>query len=855
MRRRQAEPHRRWPAATPLRGIVSQGGSRDDRDHDPARASSKIVELGQTVTTAASTLPTDTHAASAPGSFGRGCGLAVALTALVLLPLLLGFEPVGNDPDLLYRPYKTELQRALRDGHLPWWSDRFALGIPLVAESHVAALYPANIVLYGLLPLTVDQAYRLSQWLHGLALAAAVFAYGSVLGLSRPGAVLAGLVVALGGYAAAHAVHEPFVNALPYVPLGLLLTERWLATGRAGGLAGLALAWGAQITLGHFQLPVWTAALVVITALVRLANRTTTWRRAALVGAGLVWGLAVAALQLGPTAELSRVAGFRRPAESLMGYACPPAHLAQWTLPALYQGRNDGPVPAKNTDYWGALGTTPEEAGGHVGVMALVLACLGFVAASGSGAEGRRGGVGLWRGLSLLGLFLATLAPWWPDAYRLFLALPGLGWFRAPGRHQLLPALGLALLAGRGLDRTLDRRRFALGLGLAVVLGVLGWAWTVVWVGRHPEIGQAHGPSTLPLRWLGSALAWLAALVVVVAWRIGRVGPWAPIATAALELAALYYVGPTTWGQAVDPAASPILQRLLQEPDAPSTLVAGRLQDLPVRLGLTAAYPVLGITAPPPNYLLERAADTPPALTLDVDRRWQRRFGVGYGVWAADDPVDGPGITRLLDAEDPVLERLLPTALPAPRRQRWQLVRYDAPAPPARVVTAAREVVAWGPLYARLSRADLDADTAWFLSDDVPAGVRRTRPSGLTLRPDQDSALDLGPTATAASYDPQTGTVTHDGSCLLILRRTWYPGWSARINGRPDEVPLTPVNGGLQALVLRGSGPSRIELIYRPTARALWAAVSILAGLGALATIGLGLVDARRAPAPGEPAA
>src|SRR4051812_47950914 len=86
---------------------------------------------------------------------------------LILGGLLIGFEPVGGDPDRIFRPIKSELARALREGHLPFWSDRFGLGVPLLAESHAAALYPPNLALYRLLD--VATAYRWSMWLHALA--------------------------------------------------------------------------------------------------------------------------------------------------------------------------------------------------------------------------------------------------------------------------------------------------------------------------------------------------------------------------------------------------------------------------------------------------------------------------------------------------------------------------------------------------------------------------------------------------------------------------------------------------------------------------------------------------------------
>src|SRR5690349_15431999 len=77
--------------------------------------------------------------------------LALALVGTTLGGLLVGYEPVGGDPDRMYRPLKSELARALAEGRLPFWSARFGLGVPLVAESHVAAFYPPNLVLYRVL--------------------------------------------------------------------------------------------------------------------------------------------------------------------------------------------------------------------------------------------------------------------------------------------------------------------------------------------------------------------------------------------------------------------------------------------------------------------------------------------------------------------------------------------------------------------------------------------------------------------------------------------------------------------------------------------------------------------------------
>ena len=167
-------------------------------------------------------------------SFRRHAPLLLPLlfAAASLGGLLVGYEPVGGDPDRMYRPLKTELTRALRKGHLPEWSDRFGTGLPLIAESHIAAYYPPNLVLYRVLD--ISTAYRLSMWGHSLALTAATYFYARCLGVLPWGAALSALAFTFCGFQAIHSSHEPFYCLLPYLPLALALAERGvLCTGAA----------------------------------------------------------------------------------------------------------------------------------------------------------------------------------------------------------------------------------------------------------------------------------------------------------------------------------------------------------------------------------------------------------------------------------------------------------------------------------------------------------------------------------------------------------------------------------------------------------------------------------------------
>ncbi len=250
-------------------------------------------------------------------------------------------------PTASIAPSNTELHQFLATRQLPFWSDRFGLGIPLVAESHVAAFYPLNWLFYTLCKVSV--AYRLAMWLHYLFLTAATYAYARFLQVSAHGAALAAIAFTLCGFQAIHSSHEPFYHALPYLPLGLLLGEWYMAEGRMLGLVLLACAWGTQLTLGHFQLQMWTAGLVLLLGLWCALFDARPWHRLGLLVLGLLWGAAMASVQLAASWELARFVGStERSFSELAFFGFPPAHWAELAIPGFARGIPGGP----EATYW-----------------------------------------------------------------------------------------------------------------------------------------------------------------------------------------------------------------------------------------------------------------------------------------------------------------------------------------------------------------------------------------------------------------------------------------------------------------------------------------------------------------------
>ncbi len=733
--------------------------------------------------------------------------LAVAIVALALGPLLLAVEPVGGDPDLLYRPIKTELARALAQGRLPFWSDGFGLGVPLVAESHVAAFYPPNWLLYRLLDVPV--AYRISMWLHHVCLVWVTYAYARRFDLQPWGAALAAIAFTLCGFTAAHAGHEPLYSAMPWLVLALLVTENLITSRRVPTMALLAMAWAAQLTLGHFQIAAWTGVLVILMGVWRTADVGDRRHLPLLVGA-LAGGIGIACVQLTLSwQEATRLGTTARPLRDLLYFGYPPSHLPELVFPRLFTH-----LAGDNDAYWALRGTNPTEACLYLGTLPLILV---FVAM----AQGIPRRLAPWAALVPLSLALATMPTWWPSGYALLTTLPVIGDFRAPGRYTLIASLGLALLAGRGLDGTLPRRAVSTGVALAVGCGTLMAAWTGPLIAR-----SVPAPEGMDLAhvFVWSGTAWVVASSAVLAWRAGWASPAVLLLVTGVELTALYYQGSTRWARAVHlPDESPVLTRLAREPSGGS--VAGAVGNVPVFAGHAAAYPLLGMTpAPPTRWLgalrLPGVLDDPPAMRL------LRRVGVNYAIVRTDAAPAGADV--LYAGRDAALDRvapLEPASGAAP--DRWQLLRFER-MPSVHVATRTAIVPDLARLASALWQADT-TDTAWFLPGDAP-------PTG------------THPRATAArvvTWRGLGGEVEHDGTCDVVIRRAHAPGWSVRVDDGPP-IPVSRVDGGLQAVRLFGAGRSRLALQYEPPSLRLALLVS-------LSTLGLmGLLVFRR-PSPASP--
>ena len=475
-------------------------------------------------------------------------GLLVAAILLFFHKLVFsGLILARGDTFLYFYPYWQAAANALFvAGRLPRWNPDLFMGAPFLANSQVGLLYPLNWPAWALL--ATPYAVSASIVLHlAIAGAGTYLLARRVLRLSRPGALLAALLFALGGYLTAQVEHVNQLQGLAWLPWLLLVAGdgAWLGGAWRGvvrrGL-GLALLLALQFMAGHTQtlfisgagLAIWLLVgiqmgrrSVLLSDVMRTAchaHNAFSISHYALrlllflaLGGGLT--LLLVLPQLLPTLTLagqsSRAGGL--PPNEVLSFSLHPLLLARALLPAYGQ--------TLFTEYVAMLPLT-----------ALLLAGVGV-------ARGRTR-PGVWPAILLaaLGLFLA-LGQFNP-LYQLLARLPGFDLFRVPARWLALYGLGVALLAGVGWElvvggRPADWSR-PVRLATALLLGLMAWGALAVPLARVIPLG-AESAAEWPSR--GTLIGWLLelglALGLLLARPGGRPARWRGAALAGLGLVAL----------------------------------------------------------------------------------------------------------------------------------------------------------------------------------------------------------------------------------------------------------------------------------------------------------------------------
>lgn len=710
----------------------------------------------------------------------------ILLGLLLVLPYarLLTFRVVNLADDIFVAdllggelPARAAMGRALRSGHLPLWEPGIYTGYPLFASG--GALDPISDLLFAALP--PPAAYDAF-----LLLMLAVAGFGAarlarVLGASVPGAMLSALVWAHGGVLVSQWRHLGVLGTVAWFPLGLSLVEEALGPRSEGPRRDRALVLFAAVVglqvLASFPQSLYACLLAYgLWAVVRALDASRDARgRLLLLGRftlACMIGIALGAVQILPMAELgglsSRHGGLSWEFATHWRYW--PPNLLALAVPYPFGDVSDGTYRGRDI-FW--------ESHGYLGLCTVPFALVALW-------SDRRRAVWVLGALALLGLLFA-LGPATPVYRVAFALLPGIKSFRIPQRFLFVACGALAALAGLGLTRA-ER-------------------W---WSGR-----TSAGTSRI------TALHLAAAAVAITALDLGLTQPRQnPLSDAGAWLAppaALRSLASEPVGRLYSMESSAVHQRAFG-------LAHGWSDLAPYRVARELIQPNANLywSLPSPDGYAG-------LITREMEISWgamsPSHDGIARGNYRTerDQLVPQGGFVRFL-AMNHVTHVLAPSPVqsqrlePMPSGSWARLYRVRDPLPLAYFVGRA--------VAAPTDRAAADWIFSEAFSPRREVLLHAAPSASLPPAPEPGAPTLVEARVARPSNAELIATVDAPSAGWLVLAESWYPGWTATVDGR--EAPIVRANINQRAVAIP-AGTHRVAFVFRPRSLARGAMVSGLA--------------------------
>lgn len=449
------------------------------------------------------------------------------LLVLVLGLTLLFFHQMAFTDKILARgdtynyfyPYWDVRNEAYRAGELPLWTPDIFMGAPLLANPQLGTFYPPNWLTAAF---RTPTAIKISILLHSaLAGIGMVFLYRTVISKSLLPALVAGGIFAFGGYVGSHVEQINQLQGLAWMPILFALYYRLLMSDKPllNGLL-MAMAWAMQIFSGHTQTVFMTGMGLGIYGLyigfVQWREHQQLFRigRAPMLLAVVAVIAALLAIpQLLPTLELTgmsnRGGGFN--AQQATAFSLSPNTIGRAILPSY------------DSQLFGEYVT-------YVGIVGLGLALWGMVAKLDNSETSNptlHYQKWAWITLAVMGLLLAFGR--YNPLYLILAELPGFNLFRVPARWLSLFTLGMAMLAGIGVQalpsimspskhNTVKKRNIFLVFLTVFIGGLIFLTRFVLEVDPRDVYGEATPQDSSMMIWIGTLVLLLFIFIVRHRW-------------------------------------------------------------------------------------------------------------------------------------------------------------------------------------------------------------------------------------------------------------------------------------------------------------------------------------------------
>lgn len=690
--------------------------------------------------------------------------------------------------------------QSIWQGHIPLWDPYVFAGRPFAGEMLPSAYYPLHL-LFALAPLNRNGFISPRFFHEFLTLthilgAYFMFALLRELGRSRLAAFIGGCAFSLSGIMGAM-IWPPYIESgiwLPAIFLFLLRAFRAHRRGNAAieaSLAGMCL--GMSILTGGMSFFMMQTIVVVSAVLyygsvsrpMPAPERRSHWSRMLLIlAAALLVGAGTGAVQLLPGSEYSHLS-----LRFIDGGALP----ASEKIP--YDRLVPGVWPQSL-----ASGLFPVAFGGKYGGEELFAYYIG-----------------------VLPLFLALLAIWRNRSnvwVRYLTALAVFSFVYAMGEysplHGVLYAIVPLLWAARSADRFFYLVTFALAIlaafGLDTVVENVGEPWwnpvrrVLKWVAiaaaaafMVPAIFSQPGLSV----WNACSLLMILASCGFLAYLIRQ--PAQPWTRVVLVIFVLFDISLFHWTEA----------------DKAKPQEYGDQMERVISLRGPAEF----VKSRPGLHRVR--VDVPPEPNIGDAYGVQSIFGGGGTELAEYAGIENSRGDDLLNVRYHIKPASATDPNPVYNDGRWKVFEDPKAFPRAWIVHDAIVQPKSEKLYGMLGDPAFDLHHTALLEASLPVAI--------------EQAGETGESVHFRYYDPDclAMDVNMGAPGLLVLSELYYPGWRAKVNGKPAAIYR--VDGGLRGIAA-ARGFSRIELEYKPMSFYAGAAIS----LATLLCVGAGAVLNRR---------
>jgi len=361
-------------------------------------------------------------------------------------------------------PYRYSLSDALKAGEAPLWVSEIYGGFPLLARAEAGICYPINLIFFWLL--SPYAALNIVILLTVMTAGISAFLYLREINVTAVAGVAGAVAFSFSGYLLSHLKHLSNVNSACWLPLGLFFLERAVSRRDNRFLVWFGIIFGVQQLAGHTQVAYYSGVLYILYFILRSVNQhrqlsaaarskkmaqTGAWKkllgdRAVLIFFGmLALGSLLGAVQLIPTYELVSLSQRSQGVtfDYASNYAYDPKNLLNFVYP--YINGDIGNATYTGTSiFW--------EDYGYVGIVILAAALYAVFR--------------LWKKWHVKFFALAAVisvvfvlgasTPVYKWAFDL---VPGMKYFRFPTRFLLITDFSLVVLAGMGIAYIAEKLR------------------------------------------------------------------------------------------------------------------------------------------------------------------------------------------------------------------------------------------------------------------------------------------------------------------------------------------------------------------------------------------------------------